>query len=453
MKDDQHQLLLEAITAVRDGRRGAAHTMLRQVIAEDPSNIDGWLWLSGVEAEPAAQWAALQQVARLDPKHPRAQSGLRWLREHYPELDTLSKSSSPPPTTSRAIFAPSSATPAIHSRVTQPMEAIPASSPSREVQPPISAFADATSALEDQRMFIADTHPRSTDDPAEELRCPFCGTWAGETDRVCPQCDGALFMQVPPKPIVRLSRALLALIWLISTVGALLGSIWVLGDIGRIDYVTTNIGLLLTAFGFAQPQDSMIISIIGLVLGGIAALGVIMVTGFILRWRTIYILQVLLATAALLGSITLLVLVASAIMAGIVPFTGAGTAGSLITVGLLAFVLLPFLLTLGCRREFFPRYGRIRLPIDSAPALELYTRGIYYRDLGWPWAAIRELQTAVDQAPEDIEYRQKLAEAYSAVGHEDRARAELRAVLDVSMGKVPEVPMTKLVKDVSHGRQ
>ena len=71
--------LQDAIIAARAGQREEAQTLLQEIVAEDPTNVDAWVWLGGVEVDPAAQYRALERAVALDPQNQRAKQGLEWL--------------------------------------------------------------------------------------------------------------------------------------------------------------------------------------------------------------------------------------------------------------------------------------------------------------------------------------------------------------------------------------
>ncbi len=78
--------LQDAIAAARSGQREQAQLMLHRIVADEPANVDAWLWLGGVEVDPAAQYRALERVVALDPSNERAAQGLYWLDKQYPNL-------------------------------------------------------------------------------------------------------------------------------------------------------------------------------------------------------------------------------------------------------------------------------------------------------------------------------------------------------------------------------
>lgn len=64
------------ITAAKAGDRERARRLLEQVVAQEPGNIQAWLWLSGVMPAPEEQIRCLEQVLALAPDHPQARESL-----------------------------------------------------------------------------------------------------------------------------------------------------------------------------------------------------------------------------------------------------------------------------------------------------------------------------------------------------------------------------------------
>lgn len=78
-------LLTQAIADARAGRRDDAARHLRQIVNNDPGNVDAWIWLGGTATDVQEQRRALERALALDPGNARAQQGLRWLRTTAPQ--------------------------------------------------------------------------------------------------------------------------------------------------------------------------------------------------------------------------------------------------------------------------------------------------------------------------------------------------------------------------------
>jgi twitching motility two-component system response regulator PilG len=70
------QLLAEGIAAARSGRKSAAHDLIQEATALDPSNEMGWLWLAGVANTPQEAISYLRKALEVNPSCERARQGL-----------------------------------------------------------------------------------------------------------------------------------------------------------------------------------------------------------------------------------------------------------------------------------------------------------------------------------------------------------------------------------------
>jgi hypothetical protein len=76
MTDD---LLEQAITALKEGRKAAARRLLKLVLEQDQRNEMAWLWLSGVVDSDAERRICLENVLAINPNNGIAQRGLERL--------------------------------------------------------------------------------------------------------------------------------------------------------------------------------------------------------------------------------------------------------------------------------------------------------------------------------------------------------------------------------------
>lgn len=70
--------LKSALEAAKAGRRAEAQDLLRQVVAQDPSNEVAWFWLAGVTLDLDEALGALNHVEQLNPSHPKLEAARRW---------------------------------------------------------------------------------------------------------------------------------------------------------------------------------------------------------------------------------------------------------------------------------------------------------------------------------------------------------------------------------------
>ena len=95
MKPGLVRLLREGMEAARKGDKAQARELLLQATEVDPTSEEAWLWLAGVAETPEDTELYLQTVLALNPDHPKAQQGLRWLQNRQP--DQASSVSGPQP--------------------------------------------------------------------------------------------------------------------------------------------------------------------------------------------------------------------------------------------------------------------------------------------------------------------------------------------------------------------
>lgn len=80
-------LLAKGKQAALSGNRELAREQLAYVVYLDPSNAEGWLWLSGVVDFPQQVRYCLERTLRIDPDNERALQGVEWLNARQREID------------------------------------------------------------------------------------------------------------------------------------------------------------------------------------------------------------------------------------------------------------------------------------------------------------------------------------------------------------------------------
>ncbi len=70
-------ILQLGIEAAREGNREEARNLFSLLTRQEPSNVQGWLWLAGVADGPDERRAALERVVQLDPTNEMAIRGLQ----------------------------------------------------------------------------------------------------------------------------------------------------------------------------------------------------------------------------------------------------------------------------------------------------------------------------------------------------------------------------------------
>lgn len=79
-QDDLQQKLRMGIDAARRGDKAAAQVLLRQVVAADPQNELGWMWLASAVDSLDERRKCLENALRLNPNNTRAREALRRLQ-------------------------------------------------------------------------------------------------------------------------------------------------------------------------------------------------------------------------------------------------------------------------------------------------------------------------------------------------------------------------------------
>ena len=80
-------LLSKGKQAALIGQRDFAREMLAYVVYLEPTNAEGWLWLSGVVEYPQQVRYCLERTLRIDPRNQRALRGLEWMDARQKEID------------------------------------------------------------------------------------------------------------------------------------------------------------------------------------------------------------------------------------------------------------------------------------------------------------------------------------------------------------------------------
>jgi hypothetical protein len=441
---------------------------LDQVVVEDPANADAWLWLSGVAADPVEQRAALERVLALDPGNGRAQHGLQWLQQRRPEIFNAAPPAPAAATYETTQFAPLEPEPVAPAPPAEPVVTSAATARMEAVQPPETSAAtarmvavrpaeyDSPQPVEYTRTFV---DPRgaaaSHSSLDEEFRCPHCGELAGPDDPQCPRCQGSLIVALDRSGAARLSRALLVLLWLVGAGAAIFGTVWLLGEAQQLEAATSGIDQLFGAVGLPATPNLLgsALSWTGLGLGGLALAALLMALALFRRWRPAFVLHLLLAVILTAAAIGLLVWVVPMASSANPIASYAGSIGSTVGGGLLAFGLVQLLLGYASRREFFPRRTRLRLPDQMLAGSEHFRLGTRYLDRGWRWAAAREFERAAAAEPQTLKYRRALADVYASMGDHLRARDELRASLNFAPDTSRRGRAGALAEDVQRERK
>jgi membrane protein YdbS with pleckstrin-like domain len=78
-------LVKQAIEFYKSGDKEKAEKFLRAALQIDDSNLDAWLWLSGVTKNNLEKIFCLEQVLKINPSNAHAKQGLELLRKQKPK--------------------------------------------------------------------------------------------------------------------------------------------------------------------------------------------------------------------------------------------------------------------------------------------------------------------------------------------------------------------------------
>lgn len=374
MSNQSRNTLDDAIAAARAGRRDDATRTLRQLVANDPFNVDAWVWLGGVTPDAREQREALEHALRIMPDHQRARQGLDWLRQNRPDVftDPTTRVYETRPSSERT--TPNYGLPAVtpDQRPTQPVRA---SNAVGVYDAPTQAMAAPPSVQPVARPFDAPTQPMTAAyQPAAE---PLIVGAPSQTDRMAaapatparPVSDAGYtdrMAAVPPPTTqtandVRYQRSTGANIarWLLVVVWALgFGAVATLAALTFADALGFQqaVNPALNQYGLQLDPAAVESTRLGTgaVLGGIAIIDLIMLLGLAFRGRWAWVINLLIALAITIGTIALAVA-----LFAFVPQQSSGFNVLSPTLqplaGLIGFTLVFLILSFASRRAFFRR--------------------------------------------------------------------------------------------------
>lgn len=370
MSDNRRISLEEAIATVRSGRRDEAVRMLRQVVADDPFAVDGWIWLGGVATDPHEQRAALERALTIAPQNQRAHQGLSWLRQTHPEVfDTPSTAAVGATLPLAAAEADRSHQAAVYETADQPRSFQGATIYDAPTQAntahEASMYEASTQAMpatyRAQSDTLANVPPFQTDRmPVQTATsAPAWPAGGGQTDRMtavpAPQAMPEETVVERRSPFANFSRWVILTLYLLSFGAAATLAALTLWD--NNGFVQVANGILAQPPLRAQLAPATISTTYWstvAVLVAVAMVDLMLALGFIFRQRWAWWVNLLLATLALAGAIALLVpdfTFPAALIGGFSANNGVVQALG----GMTIFSALFWLLSVASRRAFYPR--------------------------------------------------------------------------------------------------
>jgi hypothetical protein len=384
MSDETHATLDQAIAAARAGHRDEAAGMLRRIVGANPFNADAWVWLGGLASDPKEQRSALEQALAIAPDNQRAQQGLAWLRQTQPEIFAAPVETRP---------AQQRTTPSYEQRATpsyeqQTQQAIAPAQESRAAiyDVPTSSSAATYEVPAQSRTYDAPTQAvpayqaQASTAPALPVQqtdrmstfTPLSTTSVdhGRTDRMAtvpPPPAAAPQVVYRRSPFAGFARWMVLLTWIFSfgAIATFAALIWAFPG-----SFAAALRPVLAIFNLRLVEADIDATRLGtaITLSALAVVDLMMILGLLFRGRWSWVINALLATLILLGTVVLVAFDAAAInpfaaidpaFAAMEPFRSPGfTLGNLaeqIFGGLLGFSVLFFIFSLASRRAFFRR--------------------------------------------------------------------------------------------------
>jgi Flp pilus assembly protein TadD len=465
-------LLQAGIAAARAKERQRARELLMQVVDQDERNVTAWLWLSGVTGDLEERAICLENVLALEPDHDVARRGLELVHQQQARLWTrdgiaaarqgqlaqayelLSRAVAYDGQNSQVWYWLGQSTEDLAEReeCLQKAVALAPTDPlatralaevrrQRSAQPPVveepTVQGDFMGFATMAEHYATDLAPASaevvtpTDDFANELLCPYCGTLTREQDRHCRACGNSLWINVRRREGHSGSWWILMILQVLATLGSILmvvGVPYLLASLLKVGAPSEFLALYLgqphhLAPRVAQQALALVprltygILIFWLLLAGFCLLGLLA------RWRAVYYLLIVDAVFTLIYSIANIALAPAALSGTMICAQGPNVVLS----------ILQFIWTLKAQDDLFTDRQRLllRLDHDAKSALVCLERGqLYFQRQMWALAAIH-LRLATGTMTEALAPRLNLALAYHALKRDDlaeRALAEARAL-------------------------
>jgi tetratricopeptide (TPR) repeat protein len=383
MTDTELKGLLHAgIAAARAGDRAQARHLLLQVIERDEQVEAAWLWLSDVVDDPAERQICLENVLTLNPDNQAARTGLRWLQgQASPEHQAAPPAGPSPP---------------------GPAPAPPPTPAYREPAPPPSPAP----ALE-----------------IDPFGCPYCGGSIRPEEPRCLDCGRTTIRRYRKRAGGAWLGWLVICFLLLATTSALEGLLagQVLG-LDRLPAILNETAVrLIVGSALIRPEEvparlvefSSVVGIVNYLLAGLCLAAAV---GLAVRSRLAYF------GSFLVGGL-LVVATGTGLLTGL-----SGWIPSLLRLGLIAFSV-KWLADSAPAFEWQTRAYNADLDGDLRTDMDYYNRGLQYREMGMWAKAAAHWKVAAQMAPSQPAYRGHLARAYLEMGYPAAALGEVERAL------------------------
>ena len=431
------QTLQAGISAVQEGDKAQARTLLLQVVEQDDRIEQAWYWLSLAVEDAEDKILALENVLVLNPEHEVAQSNLDWWRqrvryeredhsarratvEPVQELlaDPGTPSSSEDQSDSSGIFAA-----ATHSSIQLATE------PTLDLGTPFLLSKDEEAEPEYATAL-------GRDGAYDPNQCIYCGYLAAFEDRRCPDCKRKL---VTPRERTRIAsgylksgRVVLILLAALAVFEFLL-TYYIVRTPGEslnlaLDFMTNFIGYRLVFGDIISLDAPVVVALLGAHTLRVLLYIVVLVGLFVRLNFSFYLSILLLAVEVLFAGYRFTN-----------EFSGLGLLIISVTLGLLGLYLL-----FASERDFDVAEERVRCEPDKAAksAKELSRRGYKFSQEGKWGLAVSHFQGAVATMPDELQLYKQLALGYAQIG---RYRRALRALEEAQRRQPQDTDAAELI--------
>lgn len=420
MNQDQiDRILIDGITAVKNGENERAQELLLAVIKADEDNEQAWLWLSGTVDSNEERQICLENVLVINPDNATAKRGLELLG-YAPE--PAKGSSAPRPHSDN------------NDRVI-PNLALFKDEPSSEIQHQHAQLSPPPGIVFQSESTFDDVWERESD------ICEYCAFEISYENRRCPNCNHRLFASH-----YRYTKASsdLTIYWVL-----LLG-------VAQLSLILIMLNLLLRESLLATVWHGLMLIVL-----------VVLVVGVFFRqfWAYIASLVFLIFAVAtiILGFVigpTVEDVVARAIESGF--FQSLSDRPYIYILGPLENLLVPFQ-SLAIILAFFfgafrvgPDFERVkvrqiaRVDRGLGDASQLYAAGNEYaRQKKWA-SAVLQYQKAVALFPTQFYYQRDLGQAYTKLGYYQRGLDVLESAHRMTVNPDLKLELEQIIAQVKH---
>lgn len=435
---DTANLLQQGIATAKAGNKAEARALLMKLIEIDERNEQGWLWLAGVVEAPDDMRTCLENVLALNPDNKQARKGLAWLDQRHgpvkaervdPMSAELSSAAQPEPVASPAAYAPE-----------QPSSSLQSSVPAEIRFTDVAAEAPTPWATQTASAVSAQRTIPATLGTEPDLPCPYCGAPTALSQRHCLKCKRDLEIRAYTEQKRSFALTILG------------GYYWLSGIIVTLGGVLILIGAILAFQASTQRSAPPTAVSAAIFLATIAVVFLIFGIGTIyLGWGLHQKARWAFYVACVFTALSVIGIFANMGFAAVMLNYAAGLLSAeqinaiRASAGSSAFcntIMVFFeLVLLGLvYREFFGQRQRFMPSFPITDHAIHYNNGVAYKNRGMWYMAMREWESAVARAQNNVSYLHALGLAYAQLQRFEQARTTLdRAIaLDPKQNQLHE---------------